>query len=81
MHLGTEPGSKAYRLLDPTSMKIIVSQDVIFDEEKEWSWNMLGKEEDNNDGLFVFNPRGIENHSEAQEMDKMWRKRTMMKTM
>jgi len=42
---------------------------------------MLGKEEDNNDGLFVFNPRGIENHSEAQEMDKMWRKTTMMKTM
>lgn len=31
VHLGTEPGSKAYRLFDPVSHKIIVSRDVIFD--------------------------------------------------
>jgi len=32
VYLGTEPGSKAYRLLDPTNRKIIVSRDVYFDE-------------------------------------------------
>lgn len=36
VHLGTEPGSKAYRLLDPTSKRIIVSRDLVFDEVKEW---------------------------------------------
>ena len=34
VHLGVEPGSKAYRLYDPKSRKIVVSRDVIFDEEK-----------------------------------------------
>lgn len=38
VHLGTEPGSKAYRLYDPTTRKIIVSRDVIFDENKMWNW-------------------------------------------
>lgn len=38
VHLGTEPGSKAYRLFDPQSQKIIVSRDVIFDEAKGWNW-------------------------------------------
>lgn len=33
----TEPGSKSYRLYDPTSRKIIVSGDVIFDERKMWN--------------------------------------------
>ena len=32
VHLGTEQGSKAYRLLDPQAMKIIVRRDVVFDE-------------------------------------------------
>lgn len=34
VHLGTEPGSKAYRLYDPTTRKVSVSRDVIFDENK-----------------------------------------------
>ena len=29
IHLGTEPGSKAYRLLDPTTKRIVVSRDVV----------------------------------------------------
>ena len=66
VHLGTEPAFKAYRLIDPISMKIVVSRDIIFDEEKEWNWNLTGKEEDNSGGSFVFDPRGVENHSEAQ---------------
>lgn len=34
VHLGTEPGLKAYHLLDPVSKKIIVRRDVVFDEGK-----------------------------------------------
>ena len=38
VHLGIEPGSKAYRLLDPLSKRIIVSRDVVFEENKSWVW-------------------------------------------
>lgn len=38
IHLGTEPGTKAYRLVDPKSKKIIVSRDVVFLEDEGWSW-------------------------------------------
>lgn len=38
VHLGTEPGSKSYRLYDPLSKRIVVSRDVTFSEEKEWCW-------------------------------------------
>ncbi|KAG7558463.1 Zinc finger CCHC-type [Arabidopsis thaliana x Arabidopsis arenosa] len=38
VHLGIEPGSKAYRLLDPQAQKVVVSRDVVFDETKGWNW-------------------------------------------
>lgn len=41
IHLGTEPGSKAYRLVDPLSKKIVVSRDVHFDEDKQWNWDVM----------------------------------------
>lgn len=53
VHLGTEPGSKAYRLYDPNSKKIIVSRDVIFMEEEEWKWNKQGDKTDA--GTFTIN--------------------------
>ena len=46
IHLGTEPGSKAYRMLDPQTHKIVVSRDVVFDESKGWNW----KNEDTEQG-------------------------------
>lgn len=47
VHLGTEPGSKAYRMMDPVKKTIVVSRDVKFDEEKRWNWNITeDKEED-----------------------------------
>lgn len=46
VHLGTEPWSKAYRLFDPASRKIVISKDVIFDETKSWKWDGQGKEND-----------------------------------
>lgn len=39
VHLGTEPGSKAYRMFDPQTQKIIVRRDVVFDEAKCWNWS------------------------------------------
>ena len=46
VHLGTEPGTKAYRLFDPKSKRIIISRDVIFMEEEGWRWNKQDKEID-----------------------------------
>ncbi|GAU31045.1 hypothetical protein TSUD_214810 [Trifolium subterraneum] len=39
VHLGISDESKAYKLYDPVSKKIIISRDVIFDETKGWDWN------------------------------------------
>lgn len=44
VHLGTEPGSKAYRMLNPENRRILVSRDVVFDETKGWNWSEDGKE-------------------------------------
>lgn len=45
VHLGTEPGSKAYRLYNPNTRRVIVSRDVVFDEDKGWSWSKEDKQE------------------------------------
>lgn len=37
--LGVSEESKAYRLFDPIANKIIVSRDVIFEEDQQWSWD------------------------------------------
>ena len=45
VHFGTKPGSKAYRMLDPITRKIVVSRDVVFDETKGWNWSQNYNEE------------------------------------
>ncbi|KAM1072945.1 hypothetical protein ACFX2B_017883 [Malus domestica] len=37
--LGVSKGSKAYRLFEPVSQKIIISRDVRFDENSSWVWD------------------------------------------
>lgn len=37
--LGVSEESKAYRLYDPVKQKIIISRDVIFEEDKNWDWD------------------------------------------
>ena len=45
VHLGTEPGSKAYRMLDTDTRKIVVNRDVVFDESKGWNWKTSSLEQ------------------------------------
>ena len=52
VHLGIEPGSKAYRLYNPTTKAIVVSRDVIFDERTCWNWKGVDKEANTNSGMF-----------------------------
>ena len=35
--LGVNEESKAYRLYDPVGKKIVVSKDVVFEEDKSWN--------------------------------------------
>ncbi|KAL5787638.1 hypothetical protein ACOSP7_004587 [Xanthoceras sorbifolium] len=42
--LGVSEESKAYRLYNPVTKKILISRDVIFDEEQAWDWNDLEKQ-------------------------------------
>lgn len=38
--LGGSEESKGYRLLDPVAKRVVVSRDVIFEEEKQWDWDV-----------------------------------------
>ncbi|KAJ0502363.1 putative RNA-directed DNA polymerase [Helianthus annuus] len=40
IYLGSEPGSKAYRLFDPTYKRIHVSRDVKFNEREGYDWSL-----------------------------------------
>lgn len=42
--LGVSDESKSYRLFDPISSKIIVSRNVVFEEDQEWSWDEAHKQ-------------------------------------
>lgn len=37
--LGVSEESKAYRLYNPITKKIVISRDVVFEENKEWDWD------------------------------------------
>lgn len=67
VHLGIEPGSKAYRLYNPTSRKITVSRDVVFDEETSWEWNVTEEERSVEQGILTLGPQnnGENNNSSS----------------
>lgn len=52
VNLGREPGTKGYRLYDPVSKRVLVSRDVIFDEDKSWPWGQEREDGAHNLGTF-----------------------------
>lgn len=40
--LGVSENSKAYKLLNPLNKKILISREVIFDENDQWDWTKNG---------------------------------------
>lgn len=38
--LGMSEESKAYRLYDPVTKRIVISRDLIFEEDEGWKWGM-----------------------------------------
>ena len=43
--LGVSDKSKAYKLYNPSTMKIVISRDVVFDEKSTWSQKQNGVKE------------------------------------
>lgn len=72
VNLGTEPGSKAYRLYDPQTRRIIVSRDVVFDEMRSWDWSRssLDQKRDKNFGLTLgtYGNRGLHDINSEKSM-------------
>ena len=48
VYLGTEPGTKAYRMYNPEERRLVISRDVKFDEARKWDWHL---QQDVNQGL------------------------------
>lgn len=65
MHLGIEPGSKAYRLYNPSTWRIVVSRDVLFDEKTNWSWNETTNGQSRDLGMFDMRWGEIEDAGEG----------------
>ncbi|CAA7041401.1 unnamed protein product [Microthlaspi erraticum] len=68
IHLGTEPGTKGYRLLDPQTKKIVVSRDVIFDETRGWNWN-ISNLDSNSIGSFTIGSGDFGGHGEQGDRE------------
>ncbi|KAM7488108.1 hypothetical protein LguiB_025592 [Lonicera macranthoides] len=72
--LGVSEESKAYRLYDPVSRKIIVSRDVIFEEDQNWNWDTSHEESiiadlewgDSEDEVAIVDGNGAENGNEDE---------------
>ena len=67
VHLGTEPESKAYRLLDPTRKKIVVSRDVVFEEDKRWIWSSNVTNRGSNTDTFSIDIQSFESNNGYSE--------------
>ena len=67
VNLGTEPGSKAYRLVDPLSKRIVVSRDVIFEEDKKWNWNDKSVTKEHETSGFELSLRRMSNNDQDDE--------------
>lgn len=71
INLGSEPGTKAYRLYDPVGKRIHVSGDVIFEELKGWPWQLHEEYNSGISGSYSvpddFEANGEESSADGQE--------------
>ncbi|KAL8132353.1 hypothetical protein AgCh_008011 [Apium graveolens] len=65
IYLGREPGSKACRLYDPVVNKILLSRDVVFDEQKTWDWEENSEQQNKMEGGFVVFDSSAEMEADA----------------
>lgn len=76
--LGVSEESKAYRLYNPITKKIVISRDVVFEETREWNWDATYKEdvlanlyfEDNDDELEVHEEDEADVEEEAPQVEE-----------
>lgn len=59
--LGVSDQSKAYKLYNPITKKIVISRDVVFDEEQFWTWDK------NNGQQHILANFDAENREERQQ--------------
>jgi hypothetical protein len=51
--IGYEAGTKAYRAYNPVNKKLVVTRDVLFEEEKSWNWSSAEPVESISDEIFT----------------------------
>lgn len=68
VNLGTEPGSKAYRLYDPEKRQVVMGRDVIFDDNKGWEWDKPGHKQ-NRDTNFSIMLSTHGNHGVSEDFN------------
>jgi hypothetical protein len=66
--IGYESGTKGYRLLDPATNKLVVSRDVIFEENQPWNWNnsMSSTDQQETDTFIVHYEMTVQNLTIAE---------------
>jgi hypothetical protein len=67
--LGVSDESKGYRLFDPKTKRVVVSKDVIFEEEKNWDWGLNYKEQIDSDFVWS-NDELSSNESDGEQRDE-----------
>jgi len=64
--IGYDEKTKAYRLFNPITKKVIMSRDVQVDEESKWKWNNLEKE---SRSLEIDTPPTVRDHELLMKMN------------
>ncbi|GKB26996.1 retrovirus-related pol polyprotein from transposon TNT 1-94 [Tanacetum coccineum] len=71
--LGVSQESMAYRMFDPNSKKIMISRDVVFDEEEQWDWeqkrtmNTILKSDDDEEHADPVPNEDVQGHNEDEQ--------------
>jgi hypothetical protein len=76
VYFGKEDGSKAHRMFNPQTNKIVVSRDVVFEEGEKWSWETAETEDfsvivEEQIGEFIPHAMGPGNGSHGGQSDHL----------